>query len=396
MNVQEATQELRKEILDILSTCINCRFCLPSCPRFDITSGDISQGASGITRALYYTVKWGETDRETLQELRDILYSCMTCKNCEVACKNLSTGTKLVDAIEKGRQLLIEEMVGPMPQQKEVLEYLLRYGNPYGTQPSVREEWLRELNVPLFSQDTGTEVLFYVGCTAFHDAAVKNMAESIIKLLEKAQVRFGVLEDEVCCGNPALGMGELGLFEELCEKNVEQFQKLGVRHIVTLSPHCFDTLVNRYPEEALAGVKVAHYSQFLADLIEQKRLVFKSRLDKRVVYQDPCYLGRHNDIYDAPRKALNSIPGIELVEFPRAMVDSLCCGGGGGRMWVDFASEIDRIANLRVKEALAVGAEIIATACPWCLIMLLDGVKSLNVDNKLAVRDLAELCVEAL
>lgn len=396
MDVQELTQELRKEILDILSCCINCRFCLPSCPRFDITTGDVSQGASGITRALYYTVKWGMTDRETLQELRDILYSCMTCKNCEVACKNLSTGTKLVEAIEKGRQLLIEEMVGPMPRQKEALEYLQRYGNPYGTPPSVRREWLEELNAPVFSQGAEMEVLFYVGCTAFHDATVKNMAKSIIILLEKAQVRFGVLEDEVCCGNPALGMGEVGLFEELSEKNVEQFQKLGIHHIVTLSPHCFDTLTNRYPEEALAGVKVQHYSQLLADLIEQKRLVFKTRVNKRVVYQDPCYLGRHNDVYEAPRKVLGSIPSIELVEFPRARVDSVCCGGGGGRMWADFTSEVERIANLRVNEALTIGAEIIATACPWCLSMLSDGVKSVNVEDKLEVRDIAELCVEAL
>jgi Fe-S oxidoreductase len=214
--------------------------------------------------------------------------------------------------------------------------------------------------------------------------------------LEKAQVRFGVLEDELCCGNPALRMGEVGLFEELCEKNVEQFEKLGVHHIVTLSPHCFDTLTNRYPEEALAGVKVQHYSQLVADLIEQKRLVFKTGVNKRVVYQDPCYLGRHNDIYKAPRKVLGSIPGIELVEFPRARVDSVCCGGGGGRMWADFASEVERLANLKVNEALTIGAEIIATACPWCLSMLLDGVKSVNVEDKLGVRDLAELCVEAL
>jgi len=190
-------------------------------------------------------------------------------------------------------------------------------------------------------------------------------------------------------------MGEVLLFEDLCEKNLRQFKSLGSKHIVTLSPHCFDTLLNRYPQEAMEEIKVQHYSQFLADLIDQKRLVFSSRIEKKVTYQDPCYLGRHNDVYDAPRKVLSSIPGIELVEFPRARADSLCCGGGGGRMWTDFESEVERIANLRVKEALEVGTEVIVTTCPWCLTNMIDGVKSVNVEDKLKVKDLAELCVEA-
>lgn len=396
MEEQEIKEKLRKDILDVLSYCINCQFCLPSCPRFDITTGDISQGASGLTRALYYTVKWGETDREILNELRDILYSCMTCKSCEIACKNLSTATKLVDAIEKGRQLLIEEMIGPMPDQKRALESLEKYGNPYGMLPAERRDWMKGLNVPNFSKEVGVEVLFYVGCTAPHDAAVQNMAKAFVKLLEKTQVRFGIIEDEACCGNPSLKMGEVLLFEDLCEKNLNQFKSLGVKHIVTLSPHCFDTLVNKYPQEAMQGTKVQHCSQLLADLIEAKRLVFKSRIEKKVTYQDPCYLGRHNDVYDAPRKVLNSIPGIELIEFPRARVDSVCCGGGGGRMWTDFESEVERIANIRVKEAIEVGVELIVTACPWCLINMTDGVKSVNVEDKLKVKDLAELCVEAL
>jgi len=394
MQEQEVKEKLSKDILDILDYCINCRFCLPSCPLFDITVGDMKQGASGVTRALYYAVKWGMTDKETLNELRDIVYSCMTCKNCEIACKKLATATKLVDAIEKGRQLLIEEMIGPMPEQKRALESLERYGNPYGMPPSERKDWMKGLNVPSFSKES--EVLFYVGCTAPHDPAVQNMAKALVKLLETAKVRVGIVEDEVCCGNPSLKMGELLLFEDICEKNLNQFKSLGVKHIVTLSPHCFDIFTNRYPKEAMQGIKVQHYSQFLADLIDQKRLAFKSRIEKKVAYQDPCYLGRHNEVYDAPRKVLHNIPGIKLVEFPRAKVDSLCCGGGGGRMWTDFEAEIERIANLRVKEALEIGVDMIVTACPWCLTNMIDGVKSVNVEDKLKVKDLAELSVEAL
>jgi len=222
------------------------------------------------------------------------------------------------------------------------------------------------------------------------------MAKALVKLLEKAKVKFGIIEDEVCCGNPSVKMGDVLLFENICEKNLNQCRSLGVKHIVTLSPHCFDTFVNRYPEGAMQGIKVQHYTQFLADLIDQKKITFKTKISKKVTYQDPCYLGRHNDVYDAPRKVLNSIPGIEFVEFKKTRADSLCCGGGGGRMWTDFESEMERMANLRVKEALEIGVDMIVTACPWCYINIVDGVKSVNVEDKLKVRDLAELCTEAL
>ena len=394
--MQEETieEKLREEILNILGYCINCRFCLPSCPLFEITKGDICQGASGITRSLYYAVKWGEKDKEVLKELRNILYSCMTCGNCELACKKLSTATNLVEAIEKGRQLLIEGMIGPMPEQKGALESLYLRGNPYGVPLSKRKAWLRELNLTSFSNEA--DVLLYVGCTAPNDFDAQNIALALAQLLTKARIRYGMLEDEICCGSPSLNMGEKGLFEEICEKNVNRFHSLGIEHIVTLSPHCFDTFANRYPQGAFEGIKVQHYSQFLADLIAQKQLVFKTKVEKRIAYQDPCYLGKHNNVYDEPRSVLNSIAGLELVEFSRARADSLCCGGGGGRMWTDFDAEVDRLANIRIKEADETTSEMIVTACPWCLINLVDGVKWVKAEDSIKIKDLAELCLEAL
>ena len=392
--MEQSKETLRKDILSTVGQCINCRFCLPSCPLFEITKDNVAYGGSGIIQSLYWAVKWGETDRETLVELRDIVYSCTTCRNCELACRLLSTGVKLVDAIEKGRQLLIEEMVAPMPDQKAALEFSERYGNPYGMLPVERKDWMKGLNVPIFSK--GSEVLFYVGCTAPRDPLVGNMARSIAQLLKRAQVRFGILEDEVCCGCPSLRMGEELLFEDLRQKNLDRFKSLGVRHILTLSPHCFDTFVNEYPKEATEGIKIQHYSQFLADLIDQGKLVPKNKIEEKVTYQDSCYLGRRNDIYDVPRKVLNGIPGVKLVEFGRSREDSLCCGGGGGRMWSDFEAEEERLANIRVREALEVGAEIIATACPFCLINIEDGIKSVNVEDSLKVKDLAELIVKAI
>jgi Fe-S oxidoreductase len=281
-----------------------------------------------------------------------------------------------------------------MPEQKRALESLEKYGNPYGMVPSDRKQWMEGLNIPHFSKESA--VLFYVGCTAPHDPVVAKMAKAIVTLLEKAKVKFGIIADEICCGSPSLSMGEVLLFEDLSAKNLEKFSSLGVKHIVTLSPHCYDIFVNRYPKESMQGIKVQHYTQFLADLIDQKKLVFKKMIEQKVTYQDPCYLGRHNEVYDAPRKVLHNIPGIKLVEFNRVMADSICCGGGGGRMWADFKSETERIANLRVKEALSVGEGVVVTACPWCLINLVDGVKSVHVEAKLAVKDLAEFCVEAL
>lgn len=390
---EPAEERLKKSILDIVANCINCRFCMANCPLLDITEGWESQGARGIILALYAALKW-EGEQKNKDALRELLFSCMTCKNCVLTCERASVGVDLLDAIDKGRQLLIEEMIGPMPDQKRALESLEKYGNPYGMAPSERKEWMQGLNVSGFSKES--DVLFYVGCTAPHDPAVQKMAKAMVALLEKAKVKYGIIEDEICCGNPSLKMGEVLLFEDLCEKNLDQFKALGVKHIVTVSPHCFDTFSNRYPEEVMEGIKVQHYTQFLADLIDQKKLAFSQKIDKKVAYQDPCYLGRHNDVYDAPRKVLNSIPGIKLIEFPKSRVDSICCGGGGGRMWADFEAEVERIGNLRVKEALDTGVEMIVTACPWCYINMVDGVKSVNVEDKLKVKDLAELCVEAL
>ena len=393
--MEQPKERLRKDILSIVGLCNNCRFCLSSCPLFEITKDNVAGGGSGIIQSLYWAVKWGETDKQTLAELRDILYPCTTCKNCELVCRRLSTGVKLIDAIEKGRQLLIEEMVGPMPGQKAALEFSQRYGNPYGMLPVERQDWMKSLGAPSFSGNE-FETLFYVGCTAPHDPLVGKIAKSIVQLLKETQVRFGILEDEVCCGCPSLRMGEELLFEDLRQKNLDQFKSLGVKHIITLSPHCFDTFMNEYPKEATEGIKIQHYSQFLADLIDQGKLVPKNKIEKKVTYHDSCYLGRRNDIYDVPRKVLNSIPGVKLVEFRRCRENGLCCGGGGGRMWSDFKAEQDRLANIRVREALEVGVEIIVTACPFCLINIEDGIKSVNVEDSLKVRDLAELVAEAV
>lgn len=385
---------LKEEILEILQYCINCRFCLPSCPRFEITSGEVCQGASGITRSLYYAVKWNETDKNTLHELKELLYGCTTCKSCEIACKSLSTGTKLVDAIEKGRELLIDKMIGPMPEQKKVLESLYKHGNPHMMTQRKRKATVQALNLPIFTQET--EFLLYLGCTTAIDQDMQSTVLALSDLLNAAQVSYGILEDETCCGEPSLKLGEAGLFEEICEKNLSLFHESGVKNIVTLSPHCFETFSAEYPKEKMTDIHVQHYTQFLWKLIEQKKLVFSKNVDKRVAYHDPCYLSKYNNVCEEPRKVISSIPGIECVEFSRAGIDSLCCGGGGGRMWADLDSEVNRLANVRVKEAVEIGAEIMVSACPWCFTNMSDGIKQMNVESELEVLSVVELCSKAL
>jgi len=186
------------------------------------------------------------------------------------------------------------------------------------------------------------------------------------------------------------------LFADLAEKNIQQFKDLGVKHIVTLSPHCYNTYSNQYPADEMQGIKLQHYSQLFADLIGDGRLKLKHAVNKKVTYHDPCYLGRHNSVYDAPRNVLSAIPGLEFVEFERCKEDSLCCGGGGGRMWSDFEAEQDRMANIRVREALSLGVDTIVTACPFCLINIVDGIKSVNADDKMQAMDLAELVLAAM
>jgi Fe-S oxidoreductase len=343
---------------------------------------------------LYYAAKWNEKDKNVLQELRNIVFSCTTCGSCEIACKTLSTGTKLLDAIEKGRELLIEMQVGPMPEQKKVLESLYNNGNPYMVTARKRKDTVAQLNLKSFSKTA--DILLYLGCSTSIDEDVQNTAITLAKILDKANIPYGILEDESCCGEPALKMGETALFEEMYKKNIDLFSGNGVKKIVTLSPHCFDTFTKKYPQDLMKNIRVQHYTMLLSDLIGSKSLCFSKKIEKRVVYHDPCYLSKYNNICDEPRKVIASIPGVELLEFADNRVNSLCCGGGGGRMWADFESEVDRLANIRVKEAVDKKADVLVTACPWCFINMRDGVKVANAEGRLEVLSLAELCAQAV
>jgi Fe-S oxidoreductase len=236
--------------------------------------------------------------------------------------------------------------------------------------------------------------LYYVGCTPAYDPRGQQVARALVRVLQAAEVNFGILgEHENCCASEVRRLGEVGLFEMLVEENTGLFHELNVGQMFTTSPHCFNVFKNDYPK---SGMQVQHYTQVLAGLVERGALKFTGKLEKTVTYHDPCYLGKHNGIFDEPRAVLKSIPGLKLIEMDRSREKSLCCEGGGGRMWLEGTNPNVRLAQLRVQEALATGAEILATACPFCLLTLDEAVKHVQAEEKIRVMDIAELAAAAL
>jgi Fe-S oxidoreductase len=393
MNDKNGTKELEEKIKEIGSRCWNCNFCFSTCPNYDSTRGFQVQGPSGILQAIYHAIKMDQLEGPGKEALRDILYACTTCKSCEITCKGISAGVPILEVIEAGRKLLLERMIGPLVQQRKALESIYKYGNPYGESSGKRLSWVGDLKVKRLPQEKAT-VLYYVGCTASYEPELHGLARSIVKLLQFLGVDFGVLEAEVCCGDPVITLGDEILFQEMVEQNKEKFKAAGIKTIVTTSPHCFNAFRSKYGELE-KHFEIKHYTEFLAEAFKGKKSDFKKRLSHPITYHDPCYLGKHNDIYDPPRQLLKEIPGIELLEMKMARKDSLCCGGGGGRMYAEVEEET-RLADVRLGQALEVGAKVITTACPWCHTMLQNAVRDLKMEEKIKVRDIAELLVEAL
>lgn len=369
MNIQELTEKHK------LLECIQCGTCTGSCP---------------VARKANLNIRKYMREVATLGRLaihpQNELWSCTTCSTCGVRCpKDLNPYEFLIDI----RSMAVEE--GQIaPTIRDALESTFKNGNPWARIRSKRTEWTQGLNVKHVSQ--GAEILYYVGCTSAYDTRIQNVAKSFATCLEKAGVNFGILgEEENCCGSEIYGMGEKGLFDFLVEENVKNFNKYNVKQIVTTCPHGFHTLKNRYSQKTF---EAQHHTQLLAKLIEDGKLTLKKEVNKKIIYHDPCYLGKQNNVYEEPRKIIESLPGAKLLEFDRSKARSLCCEGGGGRMWVDIPGP--RLTENRVKEAAQAGAEILAVACPFCLLTFEDAVKTTNFEGRIQVLDVSELLSLAL
>ncbi|MGA9398605.1 MAG: (Fe-S)-binding protein [Anaerolineaceae bacterium] len=316
------------------------------------------------------------------------LWLCTTCGQCEVLCPR---GVKVTDVFRGLRELAWEER-RTEKGLPSLLWSIYWNENPWSQPPSQRDAWSKGLGIPEFDPEQH-EVLLYIGCTSSFDRRAQKVARALVSVLNAAGVKYGYLgNDEPCCGESALSVGHLPYFNEIAHKTTERFREKEVIKVVTISPHCYDVFKNHYPNDK--PFEVFHYTQYLAQLIEDGRLKLTGSVKEKITFQDPCYLGRHNNEYAAPRSILAAIPGTEIVEMPRNRSEGLCCGGGGGRMWLETVNA-DRFSNLRAKEASETGAGILATACPFCIVCLEDSAKNLAL-NKIRVLDIAEVVALAL
>jgi len=320
---------------------------------------------------------------------RTELWACTTCSACSQRCP---AGVKNVELIMGIRNFLAQK--GDVPSTvRDALENTFLHGNPWGRFRDRRADWAKDLGVKILGETT-TETLLYVGCAPSYDPRVQNVSTALVKIFQKAKLDFGILgKKESCCGNEIRRMGEETLFKKLAKDNATLFKKFGLKKIITLSPHCFNAFKNEYPN---FDIPVQHYTQVIADLIELGKIKMSKPSDFPVTYQDPCFLGKQNLIFDEPRKILSSISGLNFIEMDRSRERSLCCEGGGGRMWTEGGTEGARNGEVRVKEAIALNAKVIATACPFCLLTLEDAAKTSGLTEQIMVKDISELVFEAM
>jgi Fe-S oxidoreductase len=297
---------------------------------------------------------------------------------------------EIVDWIVAARTDLVEKGL-VLPQIRDFLNNVSKHGNPWGFARAKRDSWAEGIR----RYKPGDEYLIHVGCVGSYEEKGQRMARNFAELLENSEVPFGILGiKEDCDGSEVYMLGEMGLFQELAEKNIQKFRELDVKKVVTLSPHAYNIMKNKYPR--FGDLEVFHYTQLLLKMIQQGKLT-PSKLKAVVTYHDPCFLGRYNSVYDIPREILKSIPGIKLLEMERTRENSFCCGGGSGNFVTDLlGGSEENPSRIRVREAHKTGAEILAVTCPSCLIMLDDAVKDEGLENELVVKDVAELVKESI
>lgn len=368
-----------------LTLCTKCAACLGACP----ASAD--ENFPGPTHLLVaYRFIADSRDQgleERLNFYREGVWLCSSCSSCDLVCpKNI----KPSEAIIEERKLITGRGFPPRTA-KDALMSLVDKHNPWNFSQGERNGLLRELGVK-FLGEGGAGTLLFACCNSTYDPRCTEAVRSIIGVLKRVGVELTSLGmDEWCCGDPALRLGEAGLFECLVEHNSSMFQKFNLVDMVTISPHCFNVFKKekRYSE---LGLNVKHHTQVLAELIDEGGLKFSKRLEARVTFHDPCFLGKINGVFEEPRKVLESIPGIELVEMKRNRENSFCCGGGGGRIWAEESvPHGERPSIRRVMEAAELGVDIIATACPFCLMVLGDALKTLNLEERIKALDVGTL-----
>lgn len=317
------------------------------------------------------------------------LWACTTCRNCEDACP---VANEHVDKIIDMRRYLVMTEGKMNAEITRTFQNIERQGNPWGLSKKERDRWRDGLDVPVptVKEEKDFEYLLFVGSMGSYDNRSQKITQAVAKLLHHAGVKFAILGNkEKNSGDTARRLGNEFLFQQLATENIALFEKHHVKKIITIDPHAYNTFKNEYPDFGLQA-EVYHHTQVLADLIRQGRLKPTKEVKERVTYHDSCYLGRYNGEYSAPRFILQSIPGIELVEMERNRENGMCCGAGGGMMWMEETAGV-RVNVARTEQALAVNPSVIGSACPYCLTMMSDGTKAKEVEDRVKTMDVAEL-----
>ncbi|MDB9822446.1 heterodisulfide reductase-related iron-sulfur binding cluster [Deltaproteobacteria bacterium] len=409
-----SSEELEFPFRDMInfSACTGCGRCNEVCPstsamepfsprEFIVQANEyIKSKNNPLNRIKWFHERFLKGISEKTKISPEQIWYCTTCRACLEVCP-VCIGA--FEPIRRVRIAEIEEGSSVPSLLIKSLETLYMYDNPWERSKKKRDEWSDNLNVLDLTKGERADICYFVGCTTSIDTRARDLAKEFVTIMNYAGINFGTLgQKETCCGDIARRVGEDGLFEEQMEKTLELFAGYGISEVVTSSPHCFNVFKNEYPgyqdlktPEERVSFRVRHYTQLLAELMDRGLIRPVKSLDLKVTYHDPCYLGRYNHIYEEPRRIIKSIPGVKLLEMAHFGTDSLCCGGGGGRMWQELEDE-KKLSEIRIREAAETGASVLVTACPYCLIMLEDALKTADLEDKLRVMDLNELLTEAL
>ena len=321
----------------------------------------------------------------------DVIWACTTCRACETACPVFIEQTDRIYDIR--RNLVMMESRFP-PEVQNVFKNMETNATPWAFSAADRANWAEGMSVKTMAEDSNVDILLWVGCAGSYDERNKKVLRAFASLLKKADIKFAILgTEEQCTGDPARRIGNEYLYQTLAKANIETLNRYEVKKIVTACPHCFNTIKNEYKDFG-GTYEVFHHSQFIAKLISEGKIKPTKTLEQTVTFHDSCYLGRWNNIYDEPRKTISALPAVNLVEMKSHHDQSMCCGAGGGRMFME--ENIGKRVNIaRTEQALATHADIIASSCPFCMTMMTDGVKTKEMQDKVKVMDIAELMDQA-
>jgi len=375
---KEAVEVVKEAGGEPLELCYQCGLCTATCPWNLVRSF--------LVRRMINSAQLGLLDFED-----EDIWRCVTCGACVERCPR---GVEIIDIMRALRRTVVALGVGKVPDSLRItMKNVPSLGNPFGEPRENRTNWGRQLN--LKQPAPGTEALYFPCCMVEYDPVAVGIGKAMASIFQKTDTDFGVLGAEAsCCGESMRKAGDEDLFQSLVQANTKLFVDSGAKQIVVSSPHCYYTFNNEY-EGLKNGLPVLHSTQFLAGLIDSGKLKPSKSLNKKVTYHDPCYLGRHSGVYDEPRQVLSSIPGLELVEMPDHHENSLCCGSGGGGMFMEAAAG-ERIVEPRIQQAIEVGADVLAVACPYCYLTFVSAAQTMTTGNVPEIKDVSELVAEAM